>query len=144
MIVHAGFVARRVGSDWAGALITGASGSGKSDLTLRLLARGWRLVADDRVRLWTSGGRLYGRAPEALAGLVEARGLDIVSLPRLEVAPVSLAADCLAADAPLERLPEPATAEFLGVPVARIAVRALEPSAPLKLELALARQGQAV
>ena len=144
MIVHAGCVALRFRRGWAGALITGASGSGKSDLTLRMLARGWRLVADDRVLLWTSGGRLYARAPEALAGLVEARGLDIVTLPRLDVAPVALAAECLAAAEPLERLPEQAAAAFLGVPVARIAVRALEPSAPLKLELALARGGQAL
>ena len=51
MIVHAGLVALRHGGLWRGALITGPSGSGKSDLALRCLEHGFRLVADDRVLL---------------------------------------------------------------------------------------------
>ena len=141
MIVHAGCAAIRLRQGWAGVLITGPSGSGKSDLTLRLLARGWRLVADDRAQLWTSGGKLYAKAPEALAGLVEARGLDVVTLPRLEVAAVALVAECVPAAEALERLPEQGTVAIRGVEVARVRMRALEPSAPLKLELALAHQG---
>ena len=57
----------RCGCDggWRGALIEGPSGAGKSDLALRALDAGFRLVADDRVVVWTSGGRLFGRAPDA-------------------------------------------------------------------------------
>ena len=59
-------------------LIEGASGSGKSDLALRCLPLGFRLVSDDRTRLWVSEGRLFGAAPEPIAGLIEARGLGVM------------------------------------------------------------------
>ncbi len=81
MIVHGGLIARRLGEHWRGVLIEGPSGAGKSDLALRALERGFSLVADDRVRLFVSGGRLYGRAPSALAGLIEARGIGVTRRP---------------------------------------------------------------
>ena len=93
MIVHAGFVARPHGGRWQGVLILGPSGSGKSDLALRLIDQGFSLVADDRVLLWTSGGRLFGRAPETLTCLIEARGVGILKAPVPDFAPVSLAVD---------------------------------------------------
>ena len=62
----------------AGVLLLGPPGSGKSDLVLRLLDRGFALVADDRVESTT-----FGSAPSALAGLLEVRGLGIVRLPYL-------------------------------------------------------------
>src|SRR3954468_23707618 len=88
VIVHAGLIARRSGGPWRGVLIEGPSGSGKSDLALRALEAGFRLVADDRVVLWASEGRLFGRAPETLFGLIEVRGLDVIrveALPLCEV-----------------------------------------------------------
>ena len=72
MIIHGGLVMKRINQVWRGALIEGESGSGKSDLMLRLLDLGFRLVADDRVVLWRSDGVLYGRAPDPLRGLIEA------------------------------------------------------------------------
>jgi serine kinase of HPr protein (carbohydrate metabolism regulator) len=48
MIRHAGLVATRLGGRWRGALIEGPSGTGKSDLANRMIATGFRLVADDR------------------------------------------------------------------------------------------------
>ena len=53
-------------------LILGPSGSGKSDLALRLIHEGWRLVADDQVRLTAEeGGSLRAESPPALRGLLE-------------------------------------------------------------------------
>ena len=78
MIRHAGLVALRLGGSWQGVLIEGPSGSGKSDLALRAIEAGFRLVADDRVLVWTSEGRNYGRAPDALAGLLESRGAGVL------------------------------------------------------------------
>jgi serine kinase of HPr protein (carbohydrate metabolism regulator) len=66
--------------DW-GVLILGESGSGKSDLALRLLERGARLVADDRVDLFVRDDRLRARPPASLAGLLEIRGVGIVAFP---------------------------------------------------------------
>jgi serine kinase of HPr protein (carbohydrate metabolism regulator) len=57
--VHATCVA----IDGRGILIRGRSGAGKSDLALRLIDRGARLVSDDYTILAASGGRLRAAAP---------------------------------------------------------------------------------
>ncbi|NNE86452.1 MAG: serine kinase [Silicimonas sp.] len=63
----------------AGLLITGASGSGKSTLALQLISIGARLVADDRVLVAPlAEGGLHLKAPDALFGLIEARGLAVL------------------------------------------------------------------
>ena len=135
MIRHAGLIARRDGGPWRGVLIEGPSGSGKSDLALRALDQGFRLVADDRVELWTSGGRLFGRAPDALRGLVEARGVGILRLEPLPLAEVALVVRC----GQPERLPDEERLEILGVALPSVTIAALEASAPAKLSRALAR-----
>ena len=90
MIRHASLVATRMAGRWRGALIEGPSGTGKSDLTIRMMVSGFRLVADDRVIVWTSGGKLFGRAPEPLSGLLEARGVGIIPAAPLDFCQVSL------------------------------------------------------
>lgn len=64
-----------------GVLLLGESGSGKSDLALRLIALGARLVSDDRTDLFVEGSVLAARAPASLTGLIEVRGVGIVALP---------------------------------------------------------------
>ena len=64
-----------------GVLLLGDSGAGKSDLALRLIHDGARLVADDRVVLTLKRGTLTASAPTSIAGLIEVRGLGIVKLP---------------------------------------------------------------
>ncbi len=140
MLLHAGLIAVWDAGVWRGVLIEGESGAGKSDLMLRALAYGWTLVADDRVILWTSGGHLYGRAPDRLAGLMEIRGLDITPTPFRSFAPIHLAARCVAAQA-VERLPDPATISLLNQAIPAIALVALEPSAPVKIARALSHLG---
>lgn len=134
MIRHGGLVARRLGGVWKGALIEGASGSGKSDLSLRLLAEGFRLVADDRVLVWVSQGRLYGRAPDALAGLIEVRGQGIAQVEPLPFCEVAL----LVRLGKPERMPEPATEAVLGIEVPALVADPFEASAPAKLGRAIA------
>jgi serine kinase of HPr protein (carbohydrate metabolism regulator) len=134
VIVHAGLVAQWVDGRWRGALIEGPSGCGKSDLALRLMEAGLQLVADDRVLLWRSQGRLYGRAPEPLHGLIEVRGLDVIPVPALAFAEVVLA---VGPGAP-ERLPEPQSVERLGVSLPQLILSYGEASAPAKLGRALA------
>lgn len=133
MILHAGLVARRIGGFWRGALILGPSGCGKSDLALRALAAGFRLVADDRVLVWAAEGRLFGRAPDTLAGLIEARGLGVQPEVALRLAPIGLVVRC----EPGERVPEAQFEAVLGVQIPLIRLAPLEASAPLKLGMAL-------
>lgn len=62
-----------------GLLIKGASGKGKSGLSLQLMALGAQLVADDRTVLELQGGQVWMSAPEPIRGLIEARGIGILS-----------------------------------------------------------------
>jgi HPr kinase/phosphorylase len=88
-----------------GVLIFGDSGAGKSDLALRLIDGGAKLVADDRTELFVSRGRLCARAPKTIAGLIEVRGLGIVALPSAGHATIALAVKL---GMPSKRLPETA------------------------------------
>jgi serine kinase of HPr protein (carbohydrate metabolism regulator) len=136
-IVHGGLIAWYAGeAGWLGLLITGPSGAGKSDLALRCLGAGFTLVADDRVELWRSGGKLYGRAPDPLAGLIEVRGEGVVTAPFLTFCRIYLVADCVEAAA-IERMPDPVPVEHLGAPLPALRIAPLEASAPAKLRRAL-------
>lgn len=66
-----------------GVLITGASGSGKSELALTLIQRGHQLVADDVVECCLHEGQVMTRAPLALQNLLELRGLGIYNICQL-------------------------------------------------------------
>lgn len=67
-----------VAIDGFGVLVTGESGRGKTDLLLGLLDRGHALVADDAVAIGIERGRLTGRCPPELAGLLAVRGLGLM------------------------------------------------------------------
>ncbi|MFZ5670237.1 MAG: HPr kinase/phosphorylase [Pseudomonadota bacterium] len=141
MIRHAGLVAMRLGGFWRGALIEGPSGSGKSDLALRALQSGFRLVADDRVAVWTSGGRLFGAAPEPLAGLLESRGVGVKPLPAVAFAEIVLAVRCAPAAAAVERYPTDETLELLGVGLPLRPLWPFDPAAPAKLRRSMEHLG---
>jgi serine kinase of HPr protein (carbohydrate metabolism regulator) len=133
MIRHGGLIAHRQQGLWRGALIEGASGVGKSDLALRALEQGFRLVADDRVVTFSAGGRLYGRAPEPLAGLIEIRGLGVVDAAAVSFAEIALVIRCVEAPEQVERLPEPCFERILGVDVPVFDLWPREPAAPVKI-----------
>jgi serine kinase of HPr protein (carbohydrate metabolism regulator) len=119
-----------------GVVLLGASGSGKSDLALRLIDLGAQLVADDQLAVERQGDRLLGRPAEPLAGLLEVRGFGIVKLPWCAVSPLGLAVE-LAPDRPLPRLPEPGGYELLGVRLPHLRLDPRAPSACAKVRLAL-------
>ncbi len=142
MIVHAGLIALRDRGVWRGALLEGPSGSGKSDLALRATAAGpWRLVADDRVRLFVSGGAVFGRAPAVIAGKIEARGLGVIDRPWLAFARIDLAVHCLAHGEAAERIPDAEATTRLGVAIPRLALAASLAAAPVLLTAAMGRLG---
>jgi serine kinase of HPr protein (carbohydrate metabolism regulator) len=136
-VLHATALAEWRGGAWRAVLLRGPSGAGKSDFALRALAAGWRLVADDRVLAWASGGRLYARAPRRLSGLVEARGLGVVPVQHLAWAEIKLVVDLSEDPAAVERTPEPEWEQIAGVGVRRIALNGRESSATAKVSLAL-------
>jgi HPr kinase/phosphorylase len=125
-----------------GILLRGPSGSGKSDLALRLIDGGARLVADDQTELRLLGGALRMSAPAAIAGQIELRGIGILRVPSVPAAILRLVVDLLPPDR-IERLPEPAFCELLGTPVPLIALAPFEASAAAKLRWALRALGPA-
>ena len=135
--IHATAVALFCSGGWHGALLRGPSGAGKSDLALRLMASGWRLIGDDYVHAWASGGALYAAPVDTIAGRVEARGLGIVSRPHRLASRIVLVVDC--ARQAVERLPEPQTASISGVIVARLTLDIRPASAVETLRLAIRR-----
>lgn len=118
-----------------GVLISGPSGSGKSDLALRLIDRGAVLVADDRTRITGGDGRVLGGAPDAIAGRLEVRGLGILRLECDADVPLAL---CIELGDEPERLPAPRTRTVGGVALPEILLDPRPASAPIKVELALA------
>lgn len=140
MYVHATCVALRVGTRWRGVLLRGPSGSGKSDLALRVIEAGGRLVADDQTHVAKAGRNLMATPPSSLAGMIEVRGLGIVTLQRrqrLVRAAVALLIDLVPPDR-IERLPEPAREALQGIELPRLDLAAFEMSSVAKLRLALA------
>ena len=127
-----------VAIDGRGVLIAGASGRGKSDLALRLIDCGARLVSDDYTRVAVVEGRLIGSAPSTIAGKIEIRGVGLVHMESQKAVPVALHVDL---DATPERLPEPRLIAIKGVMLPSLALAALETSAPIKLEQALRLYG---
>ena len=130
--VHATCVA----VDGHGVLLLGPSGSGKSDLALRLIAEGAELVADDRVDIAVRNAAPWASAPPALAGLIEVRGLGVLRLEHRAAAAVRLVV-ALDPAAPLERLPRPLSWTEAGVPVTLVRLAAREASAAVKVRLAV-------
>jgi len=118
-------------------LIGGPSGSGKSDLALRLIDRGAVLVSDDYTIVRRSGGALLADAAPNIGGKIEVRGLGIVEMAAARDVPVALFVDL---DGAPERLPEPGeTRTLAGVAIPVLGLDARGASAPIKVELALER-----
>ncbi len=143
MIRHAGLIARRIAGEWRGALIEGPSGVGKSDLALRGLAEGFRLGSDAYAVVFTSNGKLFGRAPDALAGLLEVRGLGVLSQSHLPLCRVRLLVRCVDRPQAVERMPEPIFEIIEGVSVPVLDLWPLEPAGPGKIGQMLEHLGVA-
>jgi serine kinase of HPr protein (carbohydrate metabolism regulator) len=120
-------------------LITGPSGSGKSDLALRLLDRGFALVSDDQTIVKKSGNHLTASAPPTIRGKLEIRGIGIVTMDQVDDRPVALIVE-LTSD--IRRLPDDSRERpVMGIPVPLISVDAMTASAASKVAIALERLG---
>jgi HPr kinase/phosphorylase len=120
-----------------GILLLAPPGGGKSDLALRMIGRGARLVADDQLCLSTRHGQLHAAPAEALAGRLEVRGLGLLAGLPWAAARLGLVVDLVPPEG-IARLPEPARWEALGVGLPRMALNGRQPSAPDVLLAAVA------
>ncbi|MEA1071352.1 HPr kinase/phosphatase C-terminal domain-containing protein [Sphingomonas sp. LY29] len=134
--------ATSVAIDGRAVLLSGPSGSGKSDLALRLLDRGFRLVSDDRTIVRKEGGMLVASAPDTIRGKLEVRGIGIVDVPPAEDTAVALVVELTGT---MERLPDDSRERtILGIAVPLVSIDATTASAPSKVAIALDRLGLAV
>lgn len=122
--------------DGWGVVLRGRSGSGKSDLALRLIDAGAVLVADDQIQLALSEGLVYASAPAALAGLLEVRGVGVVPMPVRARAPLALIVNLVTLE-DVPRLPDAKMEKVLGLDLPVLDLFAFESSAPQKVKVAL-------
>jgi serine kinase of HPr protein (carbohydrate metabolism regulator) len=133
--VHASTVA----TEGRAVVILGPSGSGKSDLALRLLDRGFTLVSDDQTLVKKDGERLMASAPPNIAGKLEIRGIGIVDMETISDIPIALLVELTSE---IQRLPdENRERPLLGIKLPLISIDAMTASAPSKVALALDRMG---
>ena len=133
--IHASTVA----SKGRAVLITGPSGSGKSDLALRLLDRGFTLVSDDQTIVTRHNATLIASAPANITGKLEIRGIGIVEMDMVTDQPVALIVEL---SSEITRLPDDNRERpILGVGVPLVSIDAMAASAPSKVALALDRLG---
>jgi len=121
-------------------LIEGPSGSGKSDLALRLIDRGAVLISDDQTLLIRAGSRLLARPPQTIAGKLEIRGVGILSMPHVADIPVAM---LVRLQDQVQRMPDRRIRRIAGIDVPEVAIEPFHSSAPIKIELAL-RDGVAL
>ena len=132
-LIHATCVALEHGA----VLLRAREGGGKSDLALRLIDAGARLVADDQVMVDVDGATMIASAPEAIAGKLEVRGLGIVAEAPASPTPVIAVID-LQTSGEIDRMPEAETCEIEGVTLPLFRLHPFEPSAPAKARMMVA------
>ncbi|WP_120498454.1 HPr kinase/phosphorylase [Kiloniella sp. EL199] len=120
-------------------LLRGKSGSGKSDLALRVIDSGRaELVSDDQTLLTKHGNDILASPPSTIAGKLEVRGLGIVSFSYCSEVPVGLIVDLVPREG-VDRLPESTKAEILGVEIPCVQLYSFDHSTVAKLLLAISR-----
>ena len=122
--------------DGTAVLLRGPPGSGKSDLALRLIEGGARLVADDRADIEIKDGRLVVSPPPAIAGLLEVNGQGVFKVGFLAHSPLGLVVD-LVSENEVQRLPEPRSWQCFGVSVPVLALAPFHASSMAKVRLAV-------
>lgn len=133
-IIHATCISQ----EGRGVLLLGESGSGKSDLALRMMDRGAALVADDQVQLSKKGQELLAVAPQSLRGRLEVRGIGIMTVAYTPSAGVKLVVQLVRSQL-VERMPNPEFFDCLGVRVPLLSLNAFESSIVAKIRLYLKR-----
>lgn len=122
--------------DETAVIFLGPSGSGKSDLALRLIDEGATLIADDRIDISANEKNLTATAPQQIAGLLEVRGMGIARIDYKQQGDVALAFE-MATPEHIERLPHPAFWEALDCQIPLMKLDPFAPSACAKVRLAI-------
>ena len=118
-----------------GVLLLGPSGSGKSDLALRLIDRGAKLICDDVVNIENSNNLPVMICAPNIAGKIEVRGIGICPVEFVQSAPLRLIVQ-LTQD--VDRMPpEHQRITLSGYSTPMFRLPPFQPSSAIKVEWAL-------
>jgi len=121
-------------------VLRGPSGVGKSDLALRLIDAGAQLISDDQTNLFIENNILCAGPAKNLLGLIEIRGLGILSFDPAPPSAVGCIIDLISGPRPdkeKNRLPPPQTTSLLGHTISLVELYPFDLSAAIKVKLAL-------
>jgi serine kinase of HPr protein (carbohydrate metabolism regulator) len=125
-----------VSIDGDGVLFRGPSGSGKSDLALRMINYGAQLVSDDQVCLTRRNDNIFMSSPPTIRNSMEVRGIGIVNTIAQKEAPLILVLNMSPNNA-ASRMPIWQLCTFLDIKVPAVEFAPFEISAHLKVKLAI-------
>ena len=117
-------------------LFRGPSGSGKSDLAVRVSNGGGTLVSDDQTIIVRQEDELIMSSPENIRDKIEVRGVGIINMPAKKEVRLGLVLDMMPSEK-IDRIPIPQFCWYLGLKVPVLGLQPFENSAPLKVQLAI-------
>ena len=118
-----------------GILIRGQSGSGKSDLALRLIDSGATLISDDLTICKKIGDYLYLYPHSNTKGLLEVREIGIMTVPYVENIKLTLVVELVEEE--FERIPGMMSCSILGMKFPKIKIFGKSSSAVAKIKIKL-------
>ena len=118
-----------------GVLILGDSGSGKSDLALRLIDSGATLISDDISICRKNSNNIYLYCPPEIKGLLEVREIGIITVPFVEKIKLRLVVNLKSNNN--ERLPKDNCFRILGIKIPIINIEGKNSSAVAKIKVKL-------
>ncbi len=118
-----------------GILITGDSGSGKSDLALRLIDNGATLISDDVTICKKKINHIFLSSPRETKGLLEVREVGIITVPFVEQIKLRMVVKLINKE--LERLPKKRIYKLLGVDIPLLTINGLNSSSVIKVKVKL-------
>ena len=118
-----------------GVLILGDSGSGKSDLALRLIDNGATLISDDISICRKNSNNIYLFCPPEIKGLLEVREIGIITVPFVERIKLRLVVNLKSKNN--ERFPKDNSFRILGIKIPLISIEGKNSSAVAKIKVKL-------
>ena len=118
-----------------GVLILGDSGSGKSDLALRLIDNGATLISDDISICRKNLNSIYLYCPPEIKGLLEVREIGIITVPFVERIKLRLVVNLKSNNN--ERFPKDSSFRILGIKIPLINIEGKNSSAVAKIKVKL-------
>ena len=118
-----------------GVLILGDSGSGKSDLALRLIDNGATLISDDISICRKNSNDIYLYCPPEIKGLLEVREIGIITVPFVERIRLRLVVNLKSNNN--ERFPKESSFRILGIKIPIINIEGKNSSAVAKIKVKL-------